>query len=66
MAIKRFEVLEGSHVVNNDPIEFVSKGGVVETEIDLAAKFGESKFKYLGDVESTKADSKSDKKGKAE
>lgn len=66
MAIKRFEVLEGSHVVNNDPMETINKGGVVETEVDLVAKFGDNKFKYLGDVEPAKADSKSDKKGKAE
>lgn len=58
MAVKRFEVLEGSHVVNNDPIETVNKGGVVETEVDLVAKFGDTKFKYLGDVEPVKADKK--------
>jgi hypothetical protein len=56
--VKRFEVLEGSHVVNNEPIETVDKGGVVETEVDLAAKFGSNKFKYLGDVEPVKADKK--------
>lgn len=61
MAVKRFEVLEGSHVVNNDPIETVNKGGVVETEVDLVAKFGDNKFKYLGDVEPVKADKKGTK-----
>lgn len=59
--VKRFEVLEGSHVVNNEPIETVDKGGVVETEVDLAAKFGSNKFKYLGDVEPVKADKKGTK-----
>jgi len=56
MAVKRFEVLEGSHVVNNEPMETVGKGGIVETEVDLAEKFGSNKFKYLGDVEPVKAE----------
>lgn len=40
----KFKVLDGSHVVSNEPLTFANKGDVVESEVDLAAKFGSNKF----------------------
>jgi hypothetical protein len=61
----RFEILDGSHVVSNDPLQVATQGDIVESEVNLAEKFGENKFKLVGEVQaSAKADAK--KGGKAE
>jgi len=43
----KYELLEGSHVVQNEPLVFASKGEVVESDRDLVAIFGEQKFKLV-------------------
>jgi hypothetical protein len=43
----KFEVLDGSHVVQQEPMHIASKGEVVESDRDLVAIFGEQKFKLV-------------------
>jgi hypothetical protein len=43
----RYEILDGSHVVQSEPMHIASKGEVVESDRDLVAIFGEQKFKLV-------------------
>jgi hypothetical protein len=40
-------LLEGSHVIQNEPVSFASKGDIVESDRDLVAVFGKQKFKLV-------------------
>jgi hypothetical protein len=42
-----YELLEGSHVIQNEPVSFASKGDIVESDRDLVAVFGKQKFKLV-------------------
>ena len=46
----KYELLEGSHVIQNEPVSFAVKGDLVESDRDLVAVFGKQKFK-LAEVE---------------
>lgn len=43
----KYKVLVGSHVVSTDPVEFANTGDLVESPVDLVAKFGENKFQLV-------------------
>lgn len=43
-----YEVLDGSHVTNNEPIEVAGKGEKVTSDRDLIALFGADKFRLIG------------------
>lgn len=43
----KYKLLEGSHVVSNEPLEVVGKGSIVESAVDLVAKFGDNKFQLV-------------------
>jgi hypothetical protein len=43
----KYKVLDGSHVVSNEPLEVVGKGSIVESAVDLVAKFGDNKFQLV-------------------
>lgn len=43
----KYELLEGSHVIHNEPVLFAAKGDIVESDRDLVAVFGEQKFRLV-------------------
>lgn len=43
----KYKVLVGSHVVSTDPVEFANTGDVVDSPLDLVAKFGDNKFQLV-------------------
>jgi hypothetical protein len=47
----KFQVLQGAHIICNDPLQDVVAPGVVESDRDLVAVFGDQKFKRLPDDE---------------
>lgn len=59
----KYKVLEGSHVVSNDPLVVVSRGDVFDSERDVVAVFGDQKF---AKVEDSAVAEEPKKKGKAE
>lgn len=44
----KYKVLEGSHVVSNEPLVVVDRGDVFESERDLVERFGSNKFELVG------------------
>lgn len=57
----KFKLLDGSHVVSNEPLTFANRGEIVESEVDLVAKFGSNKFEL---VEAPQEVAPKDEKGK--
>lgn len=43
----KYELLTGSHVIENQPVAFAVAGDVVGSDRDLVAIFGEQKFKLV-------------------
>lgn len=60
----KFKLLDGSHVVSNEPLVVVSKGEIVESESDLVAKFGSNKFEHIADDKPVAPKAKAEKEAK--
>lgn len=60
----KFRLLDGSHVVSNEPLKLVSKGEIVESDSDLAAKFGSNKFEPVADDKPVAPKAKAEKEVK--
>jgi uncharacterized Fe-S cluster-containing radical SAM superfamily protein len=60
----KYKVLEGVHVVSNEPLVMASVGEIVDSDRDLVAVFGDQKFAKVED--SVAADEPKKKGPKAE
>jgi hypothetical protein len=60
----KYKVLDGSHVVSNEPLVVVGRGEVFESDRDVIAAFGDQKFAKVED--SVAADEPKKKGAKAE